>query len=162
MFHLRKTISVIRIPSQMEFVFLHFNLNIEILLTGILDALHISKNKPTISWGGVVQISHKHSLHASPMVWEDKGNACPPTPTPGICVAIITVTWRPSLVTTHSSFFREMKEEEKQTESEESGLSKWKASNSLSYFLWRFKGRCEFQISPRTLLLPWTTLPHTA
>lgn len=108
--------SVIRIPSQMEFVFLHFNLNIEILLTGILDALQISKNKSTISWGGVVQISHKHSLHASPMVWEDKVNACPPTPTPGICVAIITVTWRPSLMTTHSSFLRERKEEEKQTE----------------------------------------------
>ena len=78
-FHLRKTISVIRIPSQMEFMFLRFNLNIEILLTKIsgcfTNFLGIS---PQISWGGVVQILHKHRLHASSMVWKNKVNARPP------------------------------------------------------------------------------------
>lgn len=57
---------------------------------------------------------------------------CPGMDHPPISVAIAMVTLRGSLLSTHSSVFREMKEKEKGRENAESGLSKWKALTILN------------------------------
>lgn len=68
------------------------------------------------------------------MVPQDKGNAhwlLRNGPSP-ISVAIVMVTLRCSLLSTHSLVFKERKEKEKERENEESGLSKSKALTILS------------------------------